>query len=163
VIPVPLSVRLSVQGRDIHVTDDLADLTFGSTSPGGYDTCTVQLHRSLTFQPAEVNQFARLYVYDGRSAETVWEGRLQDPGRGVSDAGEVYQLVAVGGNAHLSDRTLPYIIIDRLLDKFELFRLATEHPKADRRVDDTDGGTPGRFGRTPRPAPWRTPPSGTRA
>lgn len=151
-IPVPLSVRLSVPGRDIHVTDELADLSFGSTSPGGYDTCTVQLHRPLTFTPAEVTQFARLYVYDGRSAATVWEGRLQDPGRSVGDAGEVFQLVAVGGNAHLSDRTLPYIIIDRLLDKFELFRLSTEHPKADRKVDDTDGGTP---------AIWLLAPTGT--
>lgn len=111
-LPVPLSVRLRTSLRDVNVTDDVADLTFGSSSPGGYGPCSLSLHRPLTFMPAEIGQFGRLYVYDGRNAEIVWEGRMQDPGRSAGPDGEVYQLAGVGGSAHLFDDTRMLYFVD---------------------------------------------------
>jgi hypothetical protein len=107
---VPLSVRLRTSRRDIHVTAELADLQYTSTSPGGYENCTIRLHRPLSFTPLEVAQFGRLYVY--ASTGIVWEGRLQDPGRTAGDEGEVYEIAAVGGSAHLQDDTRQLIYVD---------------------------------------------------
>lgn len=149
-LPVPLSVRLKTATRDVHITAELEDLTFGSTSPGGYDTCTLTLHRPLTFTPTELAMFARLYVYD--ACGVVWEGRLQDPGRTAGGEGQVYQVAAVGGVAHLQDRTVPYIIIDTSLERLEPRNFSTEHPKAERRVDEDA---------IDNPALWLVAPTGT--
>jgi hypothetical protein len=111
-LPVPLSIRLKTSTRDVHITDEVDDLVFGSTSPGGFDTATLSLHRPLRFMPAEVAQFGRLYVYDARNGNTVWEGRLQDPGRSAGTDGETYALAAVGGQAHLSDDTRMLYYVD---------------------------------------------------
>jgi hypothetical protein len=118
-VPEALSIRLRTGTaanpiRDVHITSEVDDLAFGSTSPGGFDACTMSLHRPLSITPAEVEQFGRVYIYDTRNRNTVWEGRLQDPGRSVGSDGEVYQLAAIGGSAHLQDdaRQLYYIDTD---------------------------------------------------
>lgn len=115
-IPVPLSVRLKTSARDIHITPEVDNLVFGSTSPGGYDNCTVSLHRPLNVMPGEVKQFGRLYVYGPTGV--VWEGRMQDPGRTAGSDGEVYDIAAVGGQAHLQDDTIPYIMVDRDMSRW---------------------------------------------
>jgi len=115
---VPLAVRLRTSIKDIHITDELTDLSFGAAIPGGYTDCTLNLHRPLGFQPREIVQFGRVYVYDARSGETVWEGRLQDPGRSGGDQGEVYSLVAVGGSAHLQDTKSPVVYVESGFDDF---------------------------------------------
>jgi hypothetical protein len=116
-VPEALSIRLRTGTaasliRDVHITSEVDDLVFGSTSPGGFDTCTMSLHRPLSITPAEVEQFGRVYVYDTRNRSTVWEGRLQDPGRSAGSDGEVYQLAAIGGVAHLQDDTRQLYYID---------------------------------------------------
>jgi hypothetical protein len=122
---VPLSVRLKTSLRDMHITAEVSDLTFGSASPGGYTNCTLTLYRPISFTPGEVAQFGRVYVYDGRTAETVWEGRLQDPGRTAGDTGQTYQLAAFGGSAHLQDDTRLLVYIDRRFDPWIKARTAT--------------------------------------
>lgn len=124
-LKVPLSVRLKTSLRDLHITDEVADLQYGSASPGGYTDCTLTLHRPISFTPGEVAQFGRVYVYDGRTAEVVWEGRLQDPGRTAGSDGEVYQLAAVGGSAHLQDDTRLLVYVDRRFDPWIKARTAT--------------------------------------
>jgi hypothetical protein len=67
----------------------------------------------------------------------VWEGRLQDPGRAAGSDGETYALAAVGGQAHLSDDTRMYYVVDT-------------DPTSWAKTDP--GGTrPGRSTRTPTP------------
>ncbi len=149
-LPVPLSVRLRTGSRDVHITAELDDLQFSSTSPGGYESCTLTLHRPLTFTPGELTMFGRLYVYDSRGV--VWEGRLQDPGRTAGTDGEVYQVAAIGGVAHTQDRTAPYIVIDTSLERLETRNFSNEHPKAERRVDEDNIGNP---------ALWLIGPNGT--
>jgi hypothetical protein len=111
-LSVPLAVRLKTARGDRHVTRDLRDLTFRSTAPGGFASCTLALNRPLSTQPDEIDYYASLYVYDRRSGTTVWEGRLEDPGRTASD-GEVWTVQAVGPAAHTHDITRPLIYIDQ--------------------------------------------------
>lgn len=124
-VPEALSIRLRTATRDIHITSEVEDLSFGANSPGGYADCTLSLHRPLAFTPAEVAQFGRLYIYDARNAGVVWEGRLQDPGRAANDRGEVYNLSGVGGQAHLLDDTRQLYYIDTEVSRWEKTDVAT--------------------------------------
>lgn len=114
-LPVPLSVRLVTARADRHVTADLRDLTFRSTVPGGFATATMSFNRPLAIQPQEIGYYQKVYIYDG-SAQTLWEGRLEDPGRTAGDNGEVYDITAIGPAGHTRDRTVPLVYADRQLN-----------------------------------------------
>lgn len=124
-LPIPVSIRLRTATRDVHITSEVDDLAFSATSPGGFEACTLSLHRPITFTPGEVAQFGRLYIYDARNGSTVWEGRLQDPGRSAGGDGQVYQLAGVGGSAHLQDSTVPLIYVDQDMTRWTKARGAS--------------------------------------
>lgn len=118
-LQIPLSVRLRTARGDRIVTASVRDLAFRSVVPGGYAACTISLHRPLSVQPDEIDYYATLTVYDARSAETVWEGRVEDLGRGAGADGQIWDIAAVGPSAHAHDRTLPLIYVDRRHDVFK--------------------------------------------
>lgn len=115
-LTVPLSVRLSSPKGDVHVTRGLHDLTFRSTAPGGFASATLTLSRSLALQPEEIADFGDVYVYDSRDGSTVWEGRLEDPGRTAGDSGEVWQITATGPSVHAQDRAISLVYVDTTMD-----------------------------------------------
>jgi hypothetical protein len=116
---VPLSVRVVNDKSDRHITRDLRSLRFRSAAPGGFASATFSLDRPIRFQPEDVDYFARVYIYDTRSARVVWEGRLEDPGRGVSNDGQVWELAAIGPSGHVEDRAIPLIYVDRDVTSME--------------------------------------------
>jgi hypothetical protein len=110
-LPVPLAVQLRTGRGARHITADARDLILRWTDPGGYASAQVPLDRPLSRQPDEIALYGDLTVYDARNGGIVWDGRLEDPGRSAGD-GQVWQVAAVGGQAHTRDRTRPYIAID---------------------------------------------------
>lgn len=128
---VPLMVRLAgprgvgsyyaagPRGPERRLTRQIHDLSFSTTAPGGFGTCTVDLNEPLDIEPRDFAQFGRLYIYDGRNGETVYEGRLDDPSRSVGADGQVWSLTAVGGSAHTTDTNLALTYLDRSLDGWE--------------------------------------------
>ncbi len=110
-LPVPLSVRIVTAAGDRHVARDLRDLRFRSTVPGGFASAQLSFHRPLSLQPVDVAYYGQVFVYD-RSGQTVWAGRLEDPGRSAGSDGEVWQINAVGPSAHTRDRTVPLVYVD---------------------------------------------------
>jgi hypothetical protein len=139
-IPVPLSIRLQTSTRDLHITSEVDALQFGSTSPGGFDSATLTLHRPLALMPGEVTQFGRLYVYDARNGNTVWEGRLQDPGRSAGSDGQTYALAAVGGQAHLQDDTRQLYYVDTDMTRWDKVDNATAAAQVEQVGDYNDTG-----------------------
>lgn len=117
-LPIPLTVRLVTSRRDIHVTRDLRGLTIREVVPGGFASCRISLDRPLSLQPGEIAYFGKVYVYDSRTGVTVWEGWLEDPGRGVAGDGQVWDLTAMGPSAHAQDRTIPIVYVDRNLNSW---------------------------------------------
>lgn len=111
-LPVPLTVQLRTARGSRHVTADARDLVLRWTDPGGYAAAQVPLHRPLDRQPDEIALYGDLTIFDARTGMIVWDGRLEDPGRSASMDGQVWQLAAVGGQAHTRDITAPYIAID---------------------------------------------------
>jgi hypothetical protein len=114
-IPIPLTVRIVTARQDTFITNRLADLSFRSTSPGGFASARLSLHAPLSFDPDELAHFARIYVYDARNGNVVWEGRLEDPGRSAGNNGPLYEISALGPATHVRDRTIPIIYVDTRL------------------------------------------------
>jgi hypothetical protein len=55
--------------------------------------------------------YARVYILDTRSGDTVWEGSLEDPGRSSTSDGQTWQVTAIGPSGHAKDETFAYIPI----------------------------------------------------
>jgi hypothetical protein len=140
-IPIPLAVRLKTTRGDRYVTRDLRDLSLRTVVPGGFASCTVSLNRPLSYQPDEVDYYATLYVYDRRNGRTVWEGRVEDLGRGAGADGQVWEIAAVGPSAHARDITRPYIAVDRTFGEFAVssFNIEVCHWQG-ATLDDGDPG-----------------------
>jgi hypothetical protein len=116
---VPLHVELRTSRNRRRVTREVRDLVFRSVAPGGFASAAISLDRPLEFEPDEIAQFGSLVIYDGRNANTVWEGRVEDPGRSASGDGELYEVTALGGRAHAQDITAPYVAVDQRLEPWE--------------------------------------------
>lgn len=112
-LPIPLAVRLQTARADRHITREVRDVTIRDVVPGGFASIQIDLDRPLSLQPDEISYYGRVVVYDARNGNVVCEGRLEDPGRGNSDQGQVWRLVALGPAAHASDRTVPLIYVDK--------------------------------------------------
>lgn len=115
-IPIPLGVRLASSQTTITITRQVRDLSFRSVVPGGFASATIGLDRPLAVLPDEIRYYGRLYIYDMRNGKTVWEGRLEDPGRTSDGGGEIWNLAAIGPSGHAHDRTLPLVYIDQRLN-----------------------------------------------
>lgn len=111
-LTIPLAVRLSSAKGDRHVTRDLHDLSFRSVAPGGFASASFSLSRPLGLQPDEISEYGKVFVYDRRTGQTLWEGRLEDPGRAAGDNGEVWQITATGPATYAEDRTISLIYVD---------------------------------------------------
>lgn len=106
-LPVPLAVRIG----DRHVTRQVQSLSFRREAVGGVRSISFALARSLTDLDG-IDPLAKVYVYDGRSAITIAEGRLADTGRGAGPDGQRWDCVAFGPVQHASDITRPLVYID---------------------------------------------------
>ena len=81
-LPVPLTVRLVTDRADRHIEADTPRPVLPvSVVPGGFASARMTLNRPLAFQPDEIAYYADVNVYDARNGNTVWEGRLEDPGQ----------------------------------------------------------------------------------
>lgn len=137
-ITLPLTVRLRSKRRDSDITAQVHDLSFRTVIPGGYASLSISLNRPLRIQPDDIEYYGSVYVYDGRSGATIWEGRLEDPGRTAGDAGEVWSITAVGPMAHASDQTLPLIYVDSSLDSWVRSRYNTKNALTESSEIDED-------------------------
>ncbi len=110
-LPVPLTVSLRFGDQRRNITRLCGDVRFRSTIPGGYATCTVDLNEPLDRHDGLAVAFAMLRITDGESGAVVWEGRLEDPGKSATSAGQVWSLSAYGPQAHARDFHGPYVAI----------------------------------------------------
>lgn len=125
-IHIPVTVRIHTSRRDSDITNQVNDdLTFRSAIPGGYASLSFTLNRPLDVTPDDIEYFAKVYVYDGRNGNTLWEGRLEDPGRGSGSNGEIWAVTAVGPSAHARDITAPVLYVDTTYDGWERSRFNT--------------------------------------
>ncbi len=142
-LTIPLSVRLSTAAGDRNVTAEVHDVEFRSVAPGGFASASIELSRPLTLQPPEIAYYGRLYIYDGRNGMVVWEGRVEDPGRGVGSDGQVWTINALGPSAHAQDRKVPYIMVDSQLQQWQPSMVGPKVSAVTSVTDDPGGGSTG--------------------
>jgi hypothetical protein len=112
-----LAVRINDGYSDRHVTDYVTGLTFRKVAMGGHDSasCTLSLPRR-TF--TDLGPADKMYVYDARTGDTIWEGYTDNPGFTAGADGEGFELSALGGRVRASDTSSRLIYVDRTLDQF---------------------------------------------
>lgn len=133
-VPTPLGVRIhnnSTPVLDAWVTRAVDDFTFRSSIPGGFASATITLHRpSIVGSPASgylfnadktvFDQLARLFnrvqIVDLRSAEIVWEGRIEGPRR--SSDSDTWELSCLGPAVLASDIQRPMFYIDSSIESW---------------------------------------------
>jgi hypothetical protein len=115
---IPVSVRLSNSLIDKHITNRISGLSYRSVAPGGFASAQFSLQSPIDANDPLLSPFTRVYIYDGRSAETLWEGRLQMSGKSADDNGQVWALTAAGPAAHTQDETAVLIYIDTQLNRW---------------------------------------------
>jgi hypothetical protein len=140
-LAVPLAVRLTSDTADVLLVAEVKDLTFRSVANGGFANATVTLDRPLNVAAPEIEQYGRMYIYDTRTGDTVWEGRLEDPGRQSNQEGRFWQVTAVGPSAHAKDESFPYVPIGTTLNDWEKFGGSTNSSSVTATTDanDVDG------------------------
>jgi len=114
-----LSIRVN-DGRTNRIVNRYCrGLKFTKVAPGG--------HQSLSFTMVlprgmfnDLGPEDRVYVYDARTARTVWEGYLENPTPTDGPDGQQYDINAMGGMALASDETRALIYIDKSLDGWPL-------------------------------------------
>lgn len=140
-LTVPLEVWLSTGRSGRYVAQDLRDLTFRWTDPGGYQSCRLTLDRPLTRTPDEVGYYGDCTVYDTRTGQVVWDGRQEDPGR-AAGAGQIYELAALGGQSHTRDRSVSWIYVDRDMTRWSPVHTSA-CPGGQRSVGEDETAFPG--------------------
>jgi hypothetical protein len=128
---IPLAVRIKSSRTDVHIETQTRDVTFRTLVPGGFASASFTLDRPLSAQPDDVMLFANVYIYDTRHGGVIWEGWLEDPGRGASETGETWEITAMGPAAHTRDTFAPYIIVDRSLERWHRSRYSTRAAKTE--------------------------------
>ena len=136
---LPLEVRVATNKADRIITNTIRSLKFRSIVPGGFSSATMALSRPLNAEPDEILYYARVYIYDRRTGRTVWEGRLEDPGRSAGDEGDTWDLSCVGGSGHAQDMTVCVVYVDRRFDQW--FRVENVTKGADFSVSADPGAT----------------------
>jgi hypothetical protein len=133
---VPLGVRLFRMSTNIdtHITKWVQDFTFRHTVPGGCASCTIKLRNPSGVNPLDPEKWGSLYsrvqIYDTRSAEVLWEGRVEDPAKQTEDGG--WELGVLGSSVAATDVSLPMIYIDNTLENWVPFEAdAFQHEKDD--------------------------------
>lgn len=87
------------------------DYTFSSVDPGGFESLSMSMPIGFNVTPGD-----EVRVFEG--SETVWHGRIEDPGRSIIDSLEADQINAVGYGVKYKDNTLQLIYVDSDIGNF---------------------------------------------
>src|SRR6266508_4007393 len=116
---IPITVRLANSTVDRHITNRIAGLSWRNVAPGGFGPAQFSLQSPIDVSDPLLAPFTRMYVYDGRNGNVLWEGRLTMPGRSVGDQGQVWALSGSGPAAHTLDQSEVLIYLDTRLDQWQ--------------------------------------------
>lgn len=113
----PLTVRIYDGESSRVVTRYVRGLRFRKTAPGGHAdaSCRLVLANSLF---TDLGPADRIFIYDGRTGQTVWEGYTNNPGTQSGRGGEGFELSALGGMSLARDRAERLVYLDTSLEQW---------------------------------------------
>lgn len=102
-----LALRIASPVSDRHVTRHMSGLSFHKVAGGGHADLQVTLNLARAQFP-DLGPDCKAYVYD-RAGRTIWEGFINNPGSSYADAGESFDLAALGIKTLASDSAQPVL------------------------------------------------------
>lgn len=111
---VPLAVRVKNARYDGLVTGYIHGApTFTKTDPGGYRAGSFVVDQRLGFRSDMIQPYSRVYFYNKKNGDVVFEGDVSHPGRSITSDGALLEVNVAGGVARLSDWSGARIWCDR--------------------------------------------------
>lgn len=90
---IPLAVRIKNSRYDGMLTGYLHDApSFRFADPGGMIGGSIKVDQRLGFRSDMIQSYSRIYIYDKRTGDSVFEGDVSHPGRAIGDDGEVLEV-----------------------------------------------------------------------
>lgn len=111
---VPLAVRCRNNRFDGNITGYIhGTVNFNKVDPGGYKAANFVVSRKLGYRSDIIQPYSRIYFYDRRTGNTIWEGDVTHPGHSVSDDGALLEVQVDGSVERLNDWSGARIYVDR--------------------------------------------------
>lgn len=111
---VPLAVRVKNARYDGNLTGYLIGAPkFQKADPGGFKAASFTVSQKLGFRSDMIQPYSRIYIYNQRNGDCVFEGDVSHPGRSVTDDGAILEVQVDGGAERLNDWSGSRIYVDR--------------------------------------------------
>ena len=104
---------------------------FSKADPGGLKAASFVVSKRLGYRTDIIQPYSRIYIYNQRTGDTVFEGDVSHPGRSIDDSGELLEVEVEGGSERLKDWSGQRIFIDRDMQAWMLTSTATRGTQAD--------------------------------
>lgn len=139
---VPLAVRVKNARYDGLVTGYIHGApTFTKTDPGGFRSGSFVVDQRLGFRSDMIQPYSRVYFYNKRNGDTLFEGDITHPGRSITTEGPLLEVNVEGGVERLNDWSGQRIFIDRDMQAWMLTNTATIGSQADAGEDRGGSGS----------------------
>lgn len=139
---VPLAVRVKNARYDGLVTGYIhGSPSFTKTDPGGFRSGSFVVDQRLGFRSDMIQPYSRVYFYNKRNGDTVFEGDITHPGRSITNDGPLLEVTVEGGVERLNDWSGQRIFIDRDMQAWMLTNTATVGSQADAGEDKGGSGS----------------------
>jgi hypothetical protein len=123
---VPLAVRVRNTRYDGLVTGYLhGGVKFTKTDPGGFRAASFTVDQRLGFRSDMIQPYSRVYVYNKRNGDCVFEGDVSHPGRSMNADGSLLDVQVEGGVERLNDWSGQRIFIDRDMQGWNISNTST--------------------------------------
>lgn len=139
---VPLAVRVRNTRYDGMVTGWLHGAPkFQKADPGGFKAGSFVVDQRLGYRSDVIQPYSRVYFYNKRNGDCVFEGDVSHPGRSITTDGSLLEVQVDGGVERLRDWSGQRIFIDRDMQAWTQSNQATIGTIVE--VGDDRGGTSG--------------------
>lgn len=136
---VPLAVRVRNTRYDGLITGYIhGGIKFQKADPGGFKAASFVVNQKLGYRADIIQPYSRVYFYNTRNGDCVFEGDIAHPGRSTSGDGALLEVQVEGGVERLNDWSGQRIWVDTDKEAWTLTGSATRGAQANN-GDDMGG------------------------
>lgn len=117
---VPVAVRVRNGHYDGLITGYLAGgVQFTKADPGNFQSASFVVNQRMGFRSDMIQPYSRVYFYNKRNGDTIWEGDVTHPGRSFSADGALMQVQVDGSMERLNDWSGTRVYVDTSFEGWE--------------------------------------------
>lgn len=136
----PVAVRVRNGHYDGMITGYLhGGVQFTKADPGNYQSASFVVNQRMGYRSDMIQPYTRVYFYNKRNGETIWEGDVTHPGMSWSADGALMQVQVDGCMERLNDWSDARIYIDSSFEGWE--KVTTSITSTELIAGDDRGGS----------------------